>query len=314
MQRRHPAAVDGINVGTVAGQDVHCSLRRVLHTQVETRRSFHLDREGETQILLLFQTVKRFSWDLYLSFVDTLYQLRCTFALTSAPRSQSSRRQRPACLSALALLSSYLALLVRTLGQLIINECRAVWPRWFLEVSHEPDRKTKFCSCAGSRYYETSELTQPDLTTLSFSFLFVCLFCRMLIDDTIELSANMLLFFSLTLWVVWALKDQDVFPWWRTSKLVAILILFTHWCLYWPDVRVCACQQQAQQTLDISVGRSQMKGRGGMILRPQSWHHGRMRQSKLGKAQPRHLYFQFSSKLSHWKTCAQWLGQRLCSS
>lgn len=44
VQRRHSAAVDGIDVGAVAGQDVHCSLRRVAHAQVESRLSFHLDR------------------------------------------------------------------------------------------------------------------------------------------------------------------------------------------------------------------------------------------------------------------------------
>lgn len=111
VQRRHPAAADGIDVSAVAGQDVHGSLGRVAHAQVERGPSFHLGGA----VLLLFTTLKNFLEGFALSVADTLAQWRLTSALTLAPCWQSSRRQRSACPSA-----------PRTLGQPIINECRAV--------------------------------------------------------------------------------------------------------------------------------------------------------------------------------------------
>lgn len=136
---------------------------------------------------------------LYLGFINTLEQQRLTFASTSAPCSQSSRRQCSACcLSALALLSSTLApvLRVRTLGQLIINECMAVWPRWFLEVSYGSDRKTL---CRKSLPLD-SELTQTDQMTLSYSFLFVY-YARCLSMTWSDCLLTILVFVSQTLWV-----------------------------------------------------------------------------------------------------------------
>lgn len=58
VQRRHPAAVDGVDVGAVAGQDVHCGLGRVAHAEVERGPSFHLG--GERGGLLLFTALKNF--------------------------------------------------------------------------------------------------------------------------------------------------------------------------------------------------------------------------------------------------------------
>lgn len=132
VQRRHPAAVDGVDVGAVAGQDVHCSLGRVAHAEVERGPSFHLGG----QCFCYSPRLKNFLESFTRSFADTLDQRHLTSALTSVPCSQCSRRRRSACPSALPLPLWNLepALWVRTLGQPIINECRAVWPRWFLQV------------------------------------------------------------------------------------------------------------------------------------------------------------------------------------
>lgn len=56
VQRRHPVAVDGVDVGAAAGQNGHCSFGRVAHAEVESRPSFHLKRDP--QMLSLFNILE----------------------------------------------------------------------------------------------------------------------------------------------------------------------------------------------------------------------------------------------------------------
>lgn len=180
VQRRHPAAVDGVDVGALAGQDVHCSLGCVAHAEVERGPSFHLGGA----VLLLFTSLKNFLESFIRSFADTLDQRRLTSALTSVPCSQSSRRRRSACSSALALPLWNLepALWARTLGQPIINECRAVWPRWFLQVGQ-----------TGKPIFAVvQEVATINIRACSarldspFLQLLICLFCRSLSNTSVD--------------------------------------------------------------------------------------------------------------------------------
>lgn len=48
VQGRHPAAVDGVDISTMADQDVHRSMGHVAYAQVESSPSFHLGGNQET--------------------------------------------------------------------------------------------------------------------------------------------------------------------------------------------------------------------------------------------------------------------------
>lgn len=60
VQGCHPAAVDRVDISTMADQDLHRSLGHVAYAQVESSPSFHLGRNQEKQIFCYLSLVRVF--------------------------------------------------------------------------------------------------------------------------------------------------------------------------------------------------------------------------------------------------------------